>query len=182
MTKETVDRIIGVSAILISLLTLIMFIYQTNIMHQQSRLSVTPRLSFSNDLHQKDSTITFSTTLINKGIGPAIIKSSKVIAKDQIYPLVMDDFFKEVFPKLETFGEFRKLHSFGTGSALSAGESQVLFSYQFEEHQMLKISQYLNVEEDFSLPFNIIIEYASMYEEEWRIDSKSESQPFKLSQ
>ncbi|MEM9823416.1 MAG: hypothetical protein AAF985_20200, partial [Bacteroidota bacterium] len=129
---------------------------------------------------QADSVYTFSTSLMNKGIGPAIIKSAKIIAKDKIYPLDMDEFFKAAFPKLEAFGEFRKLYSIQEGNSLSANETRILFAYEFNENQMRNISHYLGVSEDFNLPFNIIIEYGSMYEENWRIDSKSNGHPLQL--
>ena len=92
----------------------------------------------------------------------------------------MDEFFKAAFPKLEAFGEFRKLYSIQEGNSLSANETRILFAYEFNENQMRNISHYLGVSEDFNLPFNIIIEYGSMYEENWRIDSKSNGHPLQL--
>ena len=75
------DRIIGLSAMLISLMTLIIFLYQTNLIKKQSVLSVRPRLTFSKNIDKtvtvKDSTnsttISIRLTLRNNGLGPAII-------------------------------------------------------------------------------------------------------------
>ena len=77
--KMNTDRVIGLSAMLIGLLTLIIFTYQTSIIRKQSRLSVTPRLVFNTIQDQKDSSITYVVEIINKGLGPAVIESINII-------------------------------------------------------------------------------------------------------
>ena len=41
------EQIIAISAMVVSLLTLILFVYQISLQHKESRLSVAPRVSFS---------------------------------------------------------------------------------------------------------------------------------------
>ncbi len=180
MKKRSVDRIMGVSAIMISLLTLLMFIYQTNIMHTQSRLSVMPRLGFSTSFNHSDSIIYFSTSIKNKGIGPAIINAVKISHDKTEYNLDFYDFFMKVFPKVEDFGEFKKFSNIVDGSTLAANESKVLFAFEFDEEKMEDLYGYLKIGEEEELPFDIQIDYSSIYDEEWRIDINRGGHPIKI--
>lgn len=108
------DRIIGLSAMLISLMTLFIFLYQTNLLREQSRLSVRPRLAFSKNINKlvtmnvSDSTnstlINITLSLRNDGLGPAIIESNKVVDKNNQYDILT--FFDTVYPKLKGIWSF----------------------------------------------------------------------------
>lgn len=180
MKSTNTDRIIGLSAMLISLVTLVMFIYQTNIMHKQSRLSIRPRLSFTTSYNFIDGKLEYSSILKNKGIGPAIVQKAIIDYKGKEHPMAPDIFFEETFPKLGDWGDFKILSSIDEGSTLSAGESTTLFTYEFEEKDLDKIAKYLKVADEDELPFNIIIEYVSMYGEKWVIDSDNNQHPTPL--
>jgi len=180
MTKETVDRLIGFTAILISLLTLVIFIYQTNIIYKQSRLSVTPRLSFNTQFSQKDTVVTFIHILQNKGIGPAIIYSSKVELDGKEYEVDFENFFDTVYPELSEFGDFNSYSSISDGQTLTANEAKILFSYTFPMQALPKIQSYLGLSEEDDLPYNIRIRYQSIYEEAWEIDSDKNGHPVKI--
>jgi len=181
MNKDAVDRIIGVSAILISLITLIMFIHQTRIMHKQNRLSVMPRLGFTTSINMNDSTMTYATVLKNKGIGPAIIHSSKIEYKGTTYETEMSKFLNMQFPDLEKMGTFVVFNSISDGTAISEGESRTVFSYEFTQDKMVQIGEYIGVQaEEDELPFNVIIEYASIYDEKWRTTTNDRGHPVKL--
>lgn len=65
------EMFIAVFAIFISLSTLFVYIYQSNLMKQQQRMSVWPYLSFGPSWGYDY----FRLNLVNKGIGPAIVKS-----------------------------------------------------------------------------------------------------------
>ncbi|MEM6725094.1 MAG: hypothetical protein AAF598_13735 [Bacteroidota bacterium] len=127
MSKESVDRTIGITAILISSITLIMFIYQTNIMYKQSRLSVTPRLSFSTSLNLQDSMILFSSSLRNNGIGPALINNAVIEYEDSIYPLDFEAFFKAQFSELLQLGDLLYTSTFPAGSSFAINENRNIF-------------------------------------------------------
>ncbi|MCI5090925.1 hypothetical protein [Phaeodactylibacter sp.] len=172
MRRETTDRIIGISAITISLLTLIIFIYQTNIIYEQSRLSVTPRLNFKTRSVLEDSIQSLTFALINKGLGPAIINSSKIKMNGEEFSVDMDEFFDLNFPKLGDFGHLVESSSLSEGSTLTPNEEQILFTYSCELSQLPKILEYFEVKEpdEFEFPFNIEIEYSSIYEEKWTVD------------
>lgn len=180
MKKLQWDRILGLSAILISLLTLIIFIYQTNIIHRQSRLSVTPRIGFSSSLTEQDTIFSFKLILKNNGIGPAIINDAKIVSNGKDFPVDLEIFFEEEYPKLEELGSFTSLSSIQVGQTIPAGESLTLFTYKFLERNVGNIQEYINIGPDDDIPFTVILRYASIYEEEWEVESDAVGHPKKL--
>ena len=69
------DKILSLSAMFISLCTLIVFIYQTELIRVEQHKSVYPYLSLSNG---GSGNINYRYILENKGIGPAVLTSIKV--------------------------------------------------------------------------------------------------------
>ncbi|MBT8310320.1 MAG: hypothetical protein HKO72_01275, partial [Flavobacteriaceae bacterium] len=65
------ERVVSFSAMFISLLTLFIFIKQTNIIERQSRLSALPYLMVETSNNSEDNT--FEIEIVNHGVGPAII-------------------------------------------------------------------------------------------------------------
>lgn len=66
--KISTDRLLGTSAMVINVLTLIIFIYQTDIMRLQSKLSVKPRLDFTTNQGGNDSLISFQEEFLKSWI------------------------------------------------------------------------------------------------------------------
>ncbi len=168
------NRIVSFSAILISLLTLIIFIYQTNIMHQQSRLSVKPRLLFSSAMRfDEDTLLVYSISLDNKGIGPAIIDSSYVNYNGIKHYNDWERFFKDAVPALLEYGEFISYANLSIGGTLSADEEVVLFTYRCPVSQYPKVLEYLEFSEDENdLPLDMTVYYHSIYEDDkWVVSS-----------
>jgi|GEM_PF-2946649 len=180
------DRIIGLSAMLISLMTLIIFLYQTNLIKKQSVLSVRPRLTFSKNIDKtvtvndstNSTTISIRLTLRNNGLGPAIIESNKVIDKGETYEIMT--FFDTSYPKLKEYGHFPQITELEIGEAIPASESIDIFAYQYNLDNEEKIKEYLDVDTTYEFPFIIAIEYSSMYEEKWQIQSDSKGHPKKI--
>ncbi|MFD2588958.1 hypothetical protein ACFSQJ_18680 [Croceitalea marina] len=104
LKRISTDRLIGVSAMVISLLTLIIFIYQTNIMREQSKLSVKPRLDFTLNSSIQDTTLILQEVVQNKGLGPAIIDSIYFKYKEDSYEVDTEKFLKQKFPKNPKMG------------------------------------------------------------------------------
>ena len=75
----TGDKITSLSAISISLFTLVVFIYQTNIMREQQHLSVYPHLMMGNG---GTGTLEYKYVLRNDGVGPAIITAIDIRGKE----------------------------------------------------------------------------------------------------
>ena len=172
------DRIIGLSAMLISLLTLIIFIYQTNIIRTQSRLSVRPRIAINQSQNTQDSTINLSVEIINKGLGPAIIESIQIIHEQRKYDLDFPAFFKKVYPDIYDFGNLINNTSLSKGSTLSPGESITLFTFSTKLSDLQDLIILLGAAEKY--PFEIDIIYASIYDEQWRVNSEHHDHPIEL--
>lgn len=81
------DRLLSLTAVLISVLTLVVFIFQTNLIRKHQYTSVLPYLSMSN---VKSGTISYQFRLSNDGIGPAILDSCVVTYKDTSYHELID--------------------------------------------------------------------------------------------
>ena len=117
-------------------------------------------------------------TLRNDGLGPAIIESNKVVDRNKQYDMI--SFFDEAYPKLREYGNFITVSDLNIGGVLPSSESVDLFSYQYDLKDENKINEYLNVSEPYQIPFDIYIEYSSMYEEKWIVRSNSEGHPKRL--
>lgn len=90
----TSEKILGLSAMLISLCTLFVFIYQTNLIRKQQYMSVYPHLDISN---RGTGTKNYQLILRNEGIGPALVKSVKITGPNgKIYDDIVD-YLDEVF-------------------------------------------------------------------------------------
>lgn len=169
--KINTDRVLGLSAMLVSFLSLIFFIYQTNIMRDQSRLSVKPRLVFSTNVQSNDSIVAFNFVVQNKGLGPAIIKEAKIIHDDKVFPLDFDFFIDYNFPDLEKFGYLLTTTSLSTDNIISVNEIQNLIVFQVPMSNIQKVNTYLKLNQgDYLLPWDVQITYESLYEEEWSLN------------
>lgn len=69
------EKLLGFSALLISLGTLIVFMYQTSLIRKQQYMSVYPHLEFGN---YGSGTLKYQYQLSNVGIGPAFLQQIKV--------------------------------------------------------------------------------------------------------
>ncbi|MEO0571614.1 MAG: hypothetical protein AAF039_07900 [Bacteroidota bacterium] len=181
MKKIPADRILGVSAMIISILTLAIFIYQTDIMRLQSKLSVKPRLDFTTNFDQKDSTIIIQEVIENKGLGPAIIDSIYFKFKGETHPVDVEIFLEKNLPKLLEYGYLPQHASLTKGTTLSQNEEKAIFTYRIPMGLMDSLYIYLGVEDEDENPFPIEVIYTSIYEDEkWMMDNDKMSQPIKL--
>lgn len=180
MGKLNTDRIIGLSAMLISLLTLCIFVYQTNIIRTQSRLSVTPRLDFSTSLDRPDSTYVFSTFILNKGLGPGIIESVEIIYKGKKYPLNFPKFYKEAFPDYKNYGYFIQNMTLSKGTTISEKESFKLATFSFHKDKLKPLMEYMGSDGGDKMPYDIEVTYSSIYEEKWKTRLNIKGHPIKL--
>ncbi|NNE77595.1 MAG: hypothetical protein HKN31_11045 [Pricia sp.] len=91
--KWNSEKLLGLSAMTISFITLIIFIYQTNLISKQNYIFILPYLSISTTDNPADDT--FELNLTNNGVGPAIIESVTMIYKDKRYDVA--DYNYEVY-------------------------------------------------------------------------------------
>lgn len=88
------EKIMSMSAILVSLCTLIVFLYQTNLIRKQQYMSVFPYVTMAN---YGGHTQNYKFIIENNGIGPAIIKSVSVTTKaGQKYDDIVDYVWAEL--------------------------------------------------------------------------------------
>ncbi|MEO0527570.1 MAG: hypothetical protein AAFZ89_10105 [Bacteroidota bacterium] len=91
--KWNSERILSLSAMGISFITLIIFIYQTNLMSRQNYLSILPYVSISTTENRAEHT--FELNLENYGVGPAIIESVTMLYDNKRYDL--EDYDNEIY-------------------------------------------------------------------------------------
>ena len=178
--KINSDRILGISAMAISVLTLAIFIYQTDIMRVQSKLSVKPRLDFTTNQGGNDSIIIFQQVIENKGLGPAIIDSIYFKYNDEIFSLDSEKLLSSQLPKLLDYGYLSQHATLGRGTTLTPEEERSIYTYNLPASKLDSVLSYLNIGPDDDGPFEIEVIYTSIYEDEmWKVTSTN-SQPNKV--
>ena len=157
------DKIVSFSAILISLMTLVVFIYQTSIQREQQELSVLPYLSIYNSNIEGEG---YSLVLENNGIGPAFIESVTTSYKDSIYNLDLPKFF---FQKTSITDSIKNIQysNIYKGLLIPAGKSHKMIS-SMDRSNGLKIRNVIYSDE-FKDTFDLKIIYRSIYNKKWRV-------------
>ncbi len=172
----TSDKLVALSALSISLLTLVIFIRQTNIMEQQSHLSVMPYLMIEGSDQGLDKM--YILDLVNHGVGPAIIVDRKISYKGTEYDLEFDEFLREHVEGMDSV----KIISNSTvhrGLALPAGSTRTIIKIG---GGATSYNHFLKVLEQLSTPdFDYKITYKSIYDDRWYIDAR-DSEPTALEQ
>ena len=155
---------------LISLVTLIIFVRQTNIMDKQSRLSALPYLMVEQSTNSEQYRIQFS--LVNHGVGPAIIESRKIVFDGKEYDQDFYQFMTESLPELDSIEPYN-WSSVYKGQAIPANGRIVMVGIgknQKEFDIFLKVLKDLQSESNFY--FEII--YTSIYGDRWKLSTDSE--------
>nr|WP_299387551.1 hypothetical protein [Allomuricauda sp.] len=177
--KWNSERILSLSAMLISFITLIIFIYQTNLMSRQNYLSILPYLSLSTSNNAADDR--YSLSIDNFGVGPAIIES--VVIKHKGETFNMADFDNEVLTFLKTRVpalDSIKGISYATldkGMAIPANASYNILEVKSTREDYLLLRDSLNQLLEEGMFFEII--YRSIQDERWMITNDTEG-PEKL--
>ena len=178
--KFNTDRILGISAMLISVLTLAIFVYQTNIMRVQSKLSVKPRLDFTTNQGGTDSLIVFQELLENKGLGPAIIDTIYINYKEENYAMDIELFLEDKFPKLLEYGYLSQHATLGQGTTLTPDEERSLFVYKLPAENLENVFDYMGISDIDDVPFDFEVVFTSIYEDEKWLVNNDESVPQKV--
>ncbi|MEM9921804.1 MAG: hypothetical protein AAF990_27115 [Bacteroidota bacterium] len=170
----TTDRLLGVSAIIISVLTLIIFIYQTNIINKQSKLSVKPRLSFGRIENTNDSIVTIEQHLQNKGLGPAIISEASIIYKREKFKFDFDEFINNKYPKIEDYGNLLRTTGISKDGTILPKEIIVIYKFEIPINKIEEVTKYLDLNGESLEPnWNFEVKHTSLYEDEiWTIRDK----------
>ena len=169
------EKLLGLSALFISLMTLIVFVYQTNLIRKQQYMTVYPHLDIVNN---NSGSLNYKYVLENRGVGPAFITSIEV---SDLNGNKYDDLVAYVEANLPAKDSIAYHYSdIGIGRLISANEKIYLFG--LSDPQYLKNIGYppntveganklraiLNSD---SLRYKII--YESVYGESWTLSSES---------
>lgn len=170
----TPDRVVTLTAIFISLFTLLVFAKQTSIIEKQSHLSVMPYLYIETGYNPDKDFITL--TLNNYGVGPAIIQEMKISYKGEIYEMDFADFLQTDFFQNDSIAVLASA-SIDTGLAIPANAERIAVKFGGSGERYIKTEKFLRKLERNEFDYEII--YRSIYDDAWRI-RKSDDIPEKL--
>ncbi|HAS42879.1 MAG TPA: hypothetical protein DCS93_20535 [Microscillaceae bacterium] len=162
------DKIVSASAILISLMTLFVSLYQTAMIRKQQRLSVLPYLSLGN---YNTGGPNYKLVLKNDGIGPAFIESVEIVYKGKKYPYDLPVFMSKSMP--DSIKKIKRMsHSnIYEGQMIPAGTTIPLLAIHNSREDADKLVILLRSLKKEGLQLHII--YRSVYEERWRLSFDS---------
>ncbi len=163
----------------ISVMTLVIFIYQTNLMSKQNYLSILPYLQVSTSNNAIETS--FTIRLLNHGVGPAIIESVTMIHNGRRDNLV--DYKNQILPYLISLKpsmdsiQYFSSSTIEKGIAIPANSAYTLLKIKESQKDYEIFITSLNQLEQDGLQFEIV--YKSMQNERWMISNTSEG-PIKL--
>ncbi len=177
--KWNSEKILGLSAMGISFITLVIFIYQTNLMRRQNSLSVLPYLQIS--ISDNAAASSYSLALLNHGVGPAIIESVQITYDNKHYNLkehndYFIDFLRAAEPTLDSLVSFSSSTT-ERGMAIPPGASYPVLSVNNsgKDYHLLKF----HLEKMLSDGLEYEVIYKNIQDEKWSINNHSEG-PVKL--
>ena len=168
------DRLLSMSAMIISFSTLLIFIYQTNLLRRQNYLSIMPYLSVS--VTRDAAGHFFEVELENLGVGPAIIESVAMRYRGKLHPLTdyngdLHRFLVAQAPELDSI-QFYSSTIIGKGTAIpaNAGFQMISVGGPVEEYQLITRTLQRLLQEGLDYE----ITYRSIQGERWRIRQDSQ--------
>ena len=177
--KWNSERILSLSAMSISFITLIIFIYQTNLMSRQNDLSILPYLQVSESVDGE--TNSFMISLRNHGVGPAILESVIIEYDGERYDVKdYNDNLISLLASLATELDSLKYYSMSTldvGIAIPANTIYEIVSVSNSAEDYELLTEALYKLENSGLRYEIT--YKSIQNERWIIHNDSEG-PQKL--
>jgi hypothetical protein len=175
----TTDRIVGLSAIVVSVGSLFVIVYQTHLMRQAQSASVLPYLMVGVQSNGEGAYL----TLTNKGLGPALIEEVRIRHEGKTFDEDPHDFFVRMRPDRNI--PALSVDRIAVGRLIPAGERLMTLGMDGDERirmlvDLLNLYELADVPRawlvNLKVPVNarravIEITYASVYGERWRITS-----------
>lgn len=163
----------------ISFITLLIFMYQTNLLKKQNYLSILPYLAVA-DSHNSAKQ-TYELDIYNHGVGPAIIESVTVLHQKKKYDLRAHDnrvysLLRSLAPRLDSVTNF-STSTLERGLAIPANTKYNILAVTNSSEDYLLMTSELERLLAEGLDFEIV--YKSMQNEHWMISIDSEG-PIKL--
>ncbi len=172
--KWNADRVVSISAIIVSVATLIMILYQTNLMRQEQRASVMPSLQIGYNVKTEDSIFNEKIAIRNLGLGPAFVYKILIKKENNTYEGDLYSYFdsinsnKNAISMKRTDGHFiiPKNENITIYEKESTPNSEVFLAYYFE----YSVEIFKNSDEN---PNKAVIEiyYKNVYGDRWKISS-----------
>ncbi|MDX2303308.1 MAG: hypothetical protein NW226_10930 [Microscillaceae bacterium] len=165
------DKVVSVSAILISVMSLVVLVYQTQLMQAQQRLSVLPYLSLIN---YNTGGPDYKIVLSNDGVGPAFIEDFIIRNKKKEYHEDIANFLRGRIKEADSLNNFFT-SNISIGKLVAAGEKINLVEIKNSKEdgiKLLKIFQRLGQE-----GFDLEIIYSNVYNEKWSLNTASPQYP-----
>ena len=152
-------------AIIVSLGTLLVFVYQTNLIRKQQYMSVYPYLDLGN---YNSGTKSYRYVLKNNGIGPAILKSVRIQRGNGKAYQDLIDYVEAEGPNWDSAPYYHA--NLSLGRLIPANEEvSIIGAWEDIDSTGLRaLYQSLNYED-----LLIEIEYESIYEERWKASNQS---------
>lgn len=168
------DKIVSLSAMAIALFTLLVLVYQSTILsrqydltEKQQKASVLPHVMI---LQNFDPTH-YNIVLLNQGLGPAFIKGFYLQQNDSIFAIsnMYDIYFRMTDNASDSLVNSSYASLFD-GRVIAAGEEIEIISNVGETEGIKPIFNFYNnyFEND---EFKVIVEYESVFEEGWVVES-----------
>ena len=170
LSKFNADRIVGISAMIISLSSLIVFIYQTKLMREHQYQSVYPYLSVTTERFGFPNP---AIILTNDGIGPAIIVSSVITYKGEKYETDLPSFLFDNYPEADSIANL-VYTNIKAGQLIPAGQRlQIITIDETEDMESANLLfQVLQKLDKDDVGWDII--YRDIYDNKWALTGENE--------
>ncbi len=165
----TSDKLVALTALVISLGSLFIFIRQTNIIEQQSRLSVMPYIII--DMSRNAENKTIAIDLVNHGVGPAIVVNREITYNGEFFDLEFKDFLRQKIENSDSIA-IQNYSSTQRGLAIPAGGRRNIIRVGGDDRSYNDMLRILN-EELVPSKFVFKLKYRSIYDDHWEISSET---------
>lgn len=160
---------------LVSVLTLVIFIYQTNLMRKQNYISILPYLQFAERNHSSSNI--YELSLKNHGVGPAILENVQMIYHGEVEPLTSYDnsivtYLKSKSSALDSLDNFT-FSTLNPGIAIPANQSYSFLKVEENAKDYILLTTAINALLADGLEYKIV--YKSIQDERWQIRSNHPS-------
>jgi len=171
------DRIVSVSAIIVSLATLVMILYQTILTRKEQHVSVMPSLMIGYGKSIDSLSIVEERIwLENNGLGPAFIESMLIIDSAGQHEVDLFGYFEKINGNNDTKGVVRIV----PGIIVPENQGRTLYVKKSGQESPIILGNYFEFpykvdwpKRDNSNKAVIEIYYKSIYDDKWKVRSDS---------
>ena len=159
------DKIVSFSAILISLATMAIYLYQTHLIQKQQHASVMPYLMIGTSHHNEGH---FSVQLSNDGLGPAMIEEVKVHYLNKEYPDCDLPTFFYTYNPIEKDSSMNVFAYSNIGPGMFIPANKIITLMEIDENVEMA-SKLKNYFWGTKSAVELEITYSSIYGDKWKI-------------